>query len=605
MALYYPKVISPSSGAVIDPTAENTFTYQIQGNSRCTGYKFSILNTNNDTVYDGTKVDISSAPLYNEEKLYVTIAANATNCSVGNAYKHKVIAYFPEELSNTLVKNGLFSTNLLNWNYGSNWTYSSGKAQCTAGSTNSINQTVAVKSGNKYRLSVVATRTAGTLTCTFGSCVKNGTFDINLDDWNYGSNWTYDTEKAKCTAGLTTPITQSIPTIVGKTYKVTVVATRTAGTLTCTFGSATGSLSISTSNTFTQNFVATAESETLTFTPDATFAGTIDDITVVEILNITSSNTFTQDFMVVSSSVSLAFTPDAIFAGTIDNVSIKLVTDKVSSQETLFWAYTTPTLSINMPSTSPYNLQYYTFTVNYTQAEGIGIKEYEYRLYDSTMTVIDTFKVIGSSKTDYPVDGLKSGETYFIQATVTNQMDVSLDSDIEEFSVSYNSASFVLDPVLTNNVQYNAIDINWSASQILGVASNPSGYQFIPQFIYSTNVGIHIDTGVNIIYEDLVFPNNFTYPYVFSPDYGYTGTLVEFDDEASNAYKLTFNGTNLIYIKNNITVSSYDISTYGLNYWIVTMQPTQIYFKFIVTSEIYPASDLYPSDTLYPVMLTE
>ena len=494
MALNYPLPISPISNEVIDPTIENTFKYKVQGTSACTAYKEMIYDIDNHAVYTGTKTTLAT-PLYNGEQLNITLAANATNCVVSNPYKHAVTMYYAEELGKTLVNNGYF--------------YS------------------------------------------------------DLSGWIYGTNWTYEASKAKCTAGAVTTIKQSINLSSNKKYRLTVTATVTAGTLVTTLGTATGSLSTTTSGTYTCDYTTTTSVNALTFTPNSSFAGTIDSI------------------------------------------KLQLVNNNVTSQETLFWVYTTPALSINMPSTIPYNLQYYTFSLNYVQAEGIKLKDFTYTLYNSNQEVLDTYSAMGTSKTDYYKDGFMSGQTYYIQATATNQMGVLLTSALESFTVLYSATGYISTLDVVNNKEYNSVDLAWSSiHQITGVASSPSGYQYIPEFIYDTNIAAHINAGEYIEF-DVDVPVDFTCHYENSIDYGYTENLFEFTDVGSNTYVLSFDGTNLIYKKNGTTLSTFDISSYGLNYWHITMLPTQAIFIYVDNGEIYPADDLYPSDTLYPKILVD
>jgi hypothetical protein len=108
-----------------------------------------------------------------------------------------------------------------------------------------------------------------------------------------------------------------------------------------------------------------------------------------------------------------------------------------------------------------------------------------------------------------------------------------------------------------------------------------------------------------ILSRRVICVKNFTLYYPFCPDYSYAGTLLEFNDENSNNYILNFDGTNINYRKNDITISTQNTTTQGIDYWFVEMQPTQAVFRFIVTTELYPSETLYPSDTLYPLTVEE
>jgi hypothetical protein len=359
LSLFRPSPINPTTNGVIDPTIDNVFVVKIRGNLSCIAYQLLILGIDNSPVYTGTKTTLVT-PLYNNENLSISIAANTSNCVVGNAYKYKVLVYYTESLY-------------------------------------------------------------------------------------------------------------------------------------------------------------------------------------------------------------------------------------VTSDEILFWAYTFPTLSINMPDTNPYNLQYFKFTLNYTQAENVGIKEFEYNFYDNSMTLLDTYKMVGTSKTDYYKDGFKSGETYYIQATVTNQMDVSLDSELESFTVQYNEAKFVLTPIVTANESDNSITVSWSASQVIGVPSDESKIKYIQDFMYIGDVGLQINDDEHVDY-DIDVPEEFTYYHIFGVENSHTGDLVTINTVEGNKYVLSFDGTNFNYHKNTVTLlSTQDATNDGLNYWIVAMQPTRAVFIFVDGEELYPS----------------
>jgi hypothetical protein len=278
-------------------------------------------------------------------------------------------------------------------------------------------------------------------------------------------------------------------------------------------------------------------------------------------------------------------------------------THNVSSGEILFYARTTPTLSINIPTVEPHTLQYFTFTLNYVQAESVAIKNYEYTLYDSAMLVIDIYKQVGTSKTEYYVDGLISGNTYYIQATVINQENVSVTSDLETFSVEYNIADFVSTPTVINNKTKNTIDLSWEVSQITGVLNSANGCYYVPSFIYAENTGVFIKENENITFTIDSLDDSFTAHYVFNIASSYIGNILTVIDN-SKTYSLSYDGINFIYNMNG-TISTTDVSSYLGEYWHVVLQTTQAIYINLELAELYPSDTLYPSDILYPVSISE
>lgn len=68
----------------------------------------------------------------------------------------------------TAVTNGDFATDLAGWGAGSGWSWSSGTALHTAGSTDAFSQDFTAIAGVSYRITVTVTGTAGTLTPNVG-----------------------------------------------------------------------------------------------------------------------------------------------------------------------------------------------------------------------------------------------------------------------------------------------------------------------------------------------------------------------------------------------------------------------------------------------------
>jgi len=114
--------------------------------------------------------------------------------------------------------------------------------------------------------------------------LTNGDFATgDLTGWTAAAGWSATTFKAVHNGGIsdTTPLTQSVSLVSGSVYEISVTtSSRTTGSLALTFGSLTGSYTISTNTTTRQTFTATATASfDLTFTPAATFNGAVDDVT--------------------------------------------------------------------------------------------------------------------------------------------------------------------------------------------------------------------------------------------------------------------------------------------------------------------------------------
>lgn len=115
-------------------------------------------------------------------------------------------------------------------------------------------------------------------------------------------------------------------------------------------------------------------------------------------------------------------------------VSFKVFTRYLDSQPFYFLARKTPTLSINAPDII--NSMKYTFTANYSQKDGDGIKWYKYTLTDATGVEYDSTGEVYSSDLKYVADGLIEGQAYNLVCTVCTINNVIV-QDSFSFSPSY------------------------------------------------------------------------------------------------------------------------------------------------------------------------
>ena len=108
--------------------------------------------------------------------------------------------------------------------------------------------------------------------------ILNGDFTTNLNDWTAGAGWTWIAGVADKAVGVGNTLEQAVSTFVtGKSYRLTVDITMTAGiNIVIEAGGVTlGTVVVS--GSYEYNFIATSAGA-LTFTPDGTFAGTVDNV---------------------------------------------------------------------------------------------------------------------------------------------------------------------------------------------------------------------------------------------------------------------------------------------------------------------------------------
>ncbi|MFA6082681.1 MAG: tail fiber domain-containing protein [Patescibacteria group bacterium] len=144
------------------------------------------------------------------------------------------------------------------------------------------------------RLDILGDTTTAVLGAELITGTDNSTFATTLGNWT-GTGWSAGSGVATHTAGannfsLATTYTSSHPTA-GKTYQITfTINTTTTGTLTPQFGGVNAVAVGKQINSEAQTMVVVATGTgALTFVPDATWAGTLDDISVKEITPTTAT----------------------------------------------------------------------------------------------------------------------------------------------------------------------------------------------------------------------------------------------------------------------------------------------------------------------------
>jgi len=117
--------------------------------------------------------------------------------------------------------------------------------------------------------------------------VPNGSFSADTDWQKVGAEWTIAGGVAVATAAPTTSRINTLtdPVFMGRTYQVTYTVVVTSGSVRTAFESSSGLGTIrSTSGTYTENIDSTVGGKFYFLVPSGTFTGTIDNVSVREVL---------------------------------------------------------------------------------------------------------------------------------------------------------------------------------------------------------------------------------------------------------------------------------------------------------------------------------
>lgn len=236
--------------------------------------------------------------------------------------------------TNDLVTNGAFAADT-DWTKGTGWTIGSGVATKAAGTGSNLEQDISAVASTAYVVVFTITRTAGTIqpmigTVTGTAVSVNGTYRevITGDDttlyfvadaafagtidnvsviaqsyvgfgsdidtltngdfaadraWTKGTGWAIGSGTATKTAGSASTLTHPFIHLSGRSIKITfTVSGYSAGTLTAMLGDDEAVTAVSADGTYSHYITASADTTTIGFSADATFAGSIDNVTVTD-----------------------------------------------------------------------------------------------------------------------------------------------------------------------------------------------------------------------------------------------------------------------------------------------------------------------------------
>ncbi len=221
------------------------------------------------------------------------------------------------------VTNGAFGSDT-GWTKGTGWSIAAGVAAVSGAQTTAtaLTQTSAITLLPNYSYTL-------TYTTALTTHVTNGTFASDTA-WTKGAGWTITGGAAVATASSATLSQSAAVTLVaGRSYTVTFDAANAGGTVTVSIGGTAGTTR-STSATFTEVIIAGA-TQAITFTA-AAFTGTLDNVvtalgTITPNIGGTAGTGRTTaatfiEAIVTTAAQNITFTADANFVGTIDNVTL-------------------------------------------------------------------------------------------------------------------------------------------------------------------------------------------------------------------------------------------------------------------------------------------
>jgi len=241
----------------------------------------------------------------------------------------------------------------------------------------------------------------------------------------------------------------------------------------------------------------------------------------------------------------------------------------ISSRDFSFNAYTTPTISMTVPSTI--GTQKISLTGIYSQAEGIPVNFYAFELYNSQYDLLKTSGEIYGFDLSYEFEGLDSPTIYGVRLYGENQVGMEFDTDIINFNVVYGKSQLVINPIAT--YVEGTSNVNLKIGDIVQINGSAIGSYSYNTGIYGEGYSLKIDSGSSVQW-DFVIPAGFTTSTLLKLPSSFTGVIAEH----INGLLFGYDGTSF-YLEKGTRITYPPQEIYGLIFYVV-ITPSVVYFKY-------------------------
>lgn len=171
----------------------------------------------------------------------------------------------------------------------------------------------------------------------------------------------------------------------------------------------------------------------------------------------------------------------------------------------LLKCYTKPVCTINnlqiVDNKRVINNQNYTFEGTYFQAEGVGLSNYQYVLYNQNKEVIQEFNKVYTDITsvNQKVEGFSPVSEYYIELICTDQYEQVVSSGLVHFYVEYEAPRIKQVVNLENEKETASVKISSNMIQIIFKSDSDTPKYINEQEIDLTNNRIYLDEQMNLV----------------------------------------------------------------------------------------------------------
>jgi hypothetical protein len=253
--------------------------------------------------------------------------------------------------------------------------------------------------------------------------------------------------------------------------------------------------------------------------------------------------------------------------------------DTITSDEVMFYNLSNPTLALNITEDQVLTSRSYEFVGDYSQSEGVAVKNFKFILYSSNDLILESTDVNYSENVRYKFEGFISDNIYKVECIVENDNGVVITTGKISFSVSYSAPNVDLVPRVTLDKSTSAMIIEWGkAVAYLPTISEGATTTYIEDFTSGytvNNYGLKIENGSLTYTVDI--PKDFTLIYNIKFLSTFTsGVFLQLAGENGELYKIGYEGTKFYYDNHGAYQSSkLEVLNHYQPYTVV-VRPTDI-----------------------------
>jgi len=264
-----------------------------------------------------------------------------------------------------------------------------------------------------------------------------------------------------------------------------------------------------------------------------------------------------------------------------------ITTSTATSSFAVIKTNATPTIVFNPPSTI--NSQSYEFTATYTQSENVPVSYYKYLFYDANGTLIKETESIQTGRLNYLFSGFANGGTYGARIIGSTSNNVSWDSGIKTFNVSYGQPSIITVPTITQDPSNSFVTL--SVGEVIQQTLLSTGnIQYVEGGITPNNSSARLQTSSDTIYLSLPIPDTFFMRMDYKSD-GIAKEILVLDGDYTAI--VGYDGDKFYY------------SVDGATYYSASVNPTEFANGCIIFVYKLKVVVKMPNNTKYTILVTQ